>query len=143
MTSILLTNTAYRPCIGGIENSLHYIAKSYEKAGVRTLVACSDQTPSGVGRLPAREEIDGIEVRRYANLGRWINGLGLTPSGNFLQALRFLRGRPMPMPILKPQPVIMSASTASSPGSRVLGSRPSSRFPTCPSCMRCRAWRHS
>jgi glycosyltransferase involved in cell wall biosynthesis len=92
MTSILLTNTAYRPCIGGIENSLHYIAKSYEKLGVQTLVACSDQTPTGVGRLPASEVIDGIEVRRYPNLGRWTNALGLAPSGTLLQALRFLRG---------------------------------------------------
>jgi len=92
MTSILLTNTTYRPCIGGIENSLHYIAKSYQEMGVRTLVACSDQTPSGEGRLPAGEVIDGIEVRRYANLGRWINFLGLTASGNLLRARKFLRG---------------------------------------------------
>ncbi len=92
MTSILLTNSVYRPCIGGIENSLHYIATSYQRLGVEAHVVCSDQTPTGQGRLPASEVIDGVDVCRYANLGRWTNLLGLTPFGGFVQALRFLRG---------------------------------------------------
>jgi glycosyltransferase involved in cell wall biosynthesis len=86
---ILLINSVYRPSIGGIENSLHYIAKALIERGERVLVACSDHGPSG--RLPRHDSIDGVEVHRYANFGRWINFLGLTPTGDFLRARSHLR----------------------------------------------------
>ena len=71
--SILLTASRYHPWIGGIENSLRHLATTLHEMGNHAVVVCGDATPSGVGRLPARDHVDGIDVHRYRNFGRLAN----------------------------------------------------------------------
>lgn len=62
---ILLTSYYYKPHVGGIENSLYYLAKEYQKMGHEVLIVASNKhTVKGQG-LPLQETIDGIAVKRF------------------------------------------------------------------------------
>lgn len=62
---IVLTSTYYKPHYGGVENSLFYLAKEYQKAGKNVIILASDAPLSKKGRLPSSEEIEGINIVRY------------------------------------------------------------------------------
>lgn len=62
--TILITSNAYLPNIGGVENSLRYLASSYVELGFNVIVVVSDVSPSG-SKLPFKEFIDKITIYRY------------------------------------------------------------------------------
>lgn len=71
---ILLTSNAYYPNVGGIENSLYYLAKSYIELGYSVDVVISDVNSITNQKLPAYEFTDGINIHRYScysHLSSW------------------------------------------------------------------------
>ncbi|MFT6507139.1 MAG: glycosyltransferase involved in cell wall biosynthesis [Colwellia polaris] len=66
MKSILITSNAYYPNIGGIENSLRYLAQAYVKQGYRVDVVISDVNNVTDEKLAEFEELDGLNIHRYA-----------------------------------------------------------------------------
>jgi 1,2-diacylglycerol 3-alpha-glucosyltransferase len=64
--TILLTSNAYLPNIGGVENSLRYLAHSYQALGFNVVVLVSDVAQSGQA-LAAKEVIDGVTIFRYSS----------------------------------------------------------------------------
>lgn len=69
---VVLTSFYYKPHFGGVENSLYHLAVAYKKAGHEVIIACSDAAPARRKRLPAREIVDGIDVRRFKSLVPWL-----------------------------------------------------------------------
>ena len=64
MKTVLIVSNLYKPNIGGIENSLYSLAKSYLQLGYRPVICASDIHPSDV--LLAEHEVEeGIEIYRY------------------------------------------------------------------------------
>ena len=61
---IILTSTYYKPHIGGVENSLFFLADAYNKIGKKVVIVSSDKG-KGKYRLNKFELIDNIEVIRY------------------------------------------------------------------------------
>jgi 1,2-diacylglycerol 3-alpha-glucosyltransferase len=62
--TVLITSNAYFPNIGGVENSLRYLAQSYKKLGYNVIVLVSDLSPNDE-KLPFKEEQGGICIYRY------------------------------------------------------------------------------
>jgi len=65
MKSILITSNAYFPNIGGIENSLRYLASAYLKMGYRVDVVISDINDVTDQPLAQYELLDGVHIHRY------------------------------------------------------------------------------
>ena len=75
MKTVLITSNAYFPNIGGIENSLRYLARSYSKKGYKVYVVVSDINNVTTTKLPKHQKIDNIEIFRYPtehNLNRFM-----------------------------------------------------------------------
>ncbi|GGA98959.1 glycosyltransferase family 4 protein [Agarivorans gilvus] len=66
MKTVLITSNAFYPNIGGIENSLYYLAKSYLESGHKAIVVVSDVNSVNTTMLPEYEMFEGIEVYRYS-----------------------------------------------------------------------------
>jgi len=79
--TILITSNAYLPNIGGVENSLKYLAQSYKKLGYQVIVVVSDVAANGE-ELPFFEKTDGISIYRYNTFAK---ADGIT---QFFRALR-------------------------------------------------------
>ena len=79
--TILITSNAYFPNIGGVENSLRYLAQSYKKLGFNVIVAVSNIASDG-SQLPDKEVIDGITIYRYPT---YASSKGL---GKYFRAVR-------------------------------------------------------
>ncbi|QTH72582.1 glycosyltransferase family 4 protein [Pseudoalteromonas xiamenensis] len=62
---IILTSNAYYPNLGGIENSLFYLAKSFMQSGTEVDIVVSDVNGMNDEVLPRFEVIDGVNVHRY------------------------------------------------------------------------------
>jgi glycosyltransferase involved in cell wall biosynthesis len=62
--TILITSNAYFPSVGGVENSLKYLADCYLTLGYKVIIVVSDVSVQGQ-KLPAQEIINGIAVYRY------------------------------------------------------------------------------
>ena len=65
--TILLTSFSFFPNVGGIENSLRYLAKSYQCLGFNVVILVSKSCDTGE-ELADVEEIDGITVYRYNHM---------------------------------------------------------------------------
>ena len=65
--SILITSNAYFPNIGGVENSLRYLAKAYLAIGYDVDVVVSDINTVDDTPLAKDETLDGIRIHRYAS----------------------------------------------------------------------------
>ena len=65
MKSILITSNAYYPNIGGIENSLRYLATSYVAMGFHVDVVVSDVNLVTSEILTSVEEFEGVTIHRY------------------------------------------------------------------------------
>lgn len=65
MKKILITSNLYRPNIGGIENSLYFMARAYISAGYEVHLVASSINNFNNSPLPFLEEIDGIKIYRY------------------------------------------------------------------------------
>ncbi|PAW93400.1 hypothetical protein CKK33_07820 [Mucilaginibacter sp. MD40] len=61
---ILLTSYYYKPHVGGIENSIFYLAQAYQQQGHEVVIAASDAGLNNI-RLPADEMVDGFRVLRF------------------------------------------------------------------------------
>jgi len=68
--SIVITSNAFYPNIGGIENSLRYLARSYSLQGYAVSVVVSDVNSVSSDVLPAYEMLDGIDILRYNSYSR-------------------------------------------------------------------------
>ena len=66
MKSIIITSNAYHPNIGGVENSLRYLATSFTSLGYKVHVIVSDVTSSGE-KLPHYEEFEDVAIYRYTS----------------------------------------------------------------------------
>jgi 1,2-diacylglycerol 3-alpha-glucosyltransferase len=66
MKSVLITSNAYFPNVGGIENSLRYLAHAYYRKGYRVDVVVSDVNGINDRALPLYEVIEGIHIHRYS-----------------------------------------------------------------------------
>ncbi len=86
--SVTLTSNLFYPHIGGVENSLFYLAKAYEKMGYVPLVLSSDIPRPMEPRLPLNDDLSGIQVKRYA-----AGGKGLLPAviRSFFEAYKLYR----------------------------------------------------
>jgi glycosyltransferase involved in cell wall biosynthesis len=76
--SVLITSNAYFPNIGGIENSLRYLAEAYHQMGYRVDVVVSDVNTVNEDELARYECINGVHVHRYAtthDLPVWLKPL--------------------------------------------------------------------
>ncbi|ATC93404.1 glycosyltransferase family 4 protein [Pseudoalteromonas tunicata] len=62
---VLITSNAFYPNIGGVENSLLYLAKSYLKQGVSVDIVVSDVNLVNEKVLSTYEEYEGISIHRY------------------------------------------------------------------------------
>ena len=77
---VVITSNLYKPNIGGVENSLYHLAKSYLNQGLQPIIVASD-IASSESKLPEYEEVEGILVYRYAmNKSVRIVGLPLPKS---------------------------------------------------------------
>ena len=76
---VILTSSRYKPCIGGIESSLYAIGQALVSRGEQPVIVCGDDSGIRGKRLSIHERMDGLQVYRYRNPGRWTNFLGLTP----------------------------------------------------------------
>lgn len=65
MKSVVITSNAYFPNVGGIENSLRYLAKSYVEQGYRVHVVVSDVNTVSEHLLPVCEELENVRIYRY------------------------------------------------------------------------------
>lgn len=66
---ILITSNLYKPNIGGIENSLYFMAKSYIKAGFEVHIVASTLNHNDETILPLYEEREDIKIFRYPGKG--------------------------------------------------------------------------
>ncbi|XPF96127.1 glycosyltransferase family 4 protein [Colwellia sp. RE-S-Sl-9] len=62
--TIVITSNAYFPNIGGVENSLKYLAESYINLGYNVIIAISDVSNKN-HILPHKEIIDNVTIYRY------------------------------------------------------------------------------
>ena len=87
--SVTLTSNLFYPHIGGVENSLFYLAKAYKEMGYAPIVLTSDIPKSTEPRLPLTGDFDGIPVKRYAAGSR-----GLVPAvvRSIVEAYKLYRG---------------------------------------------------
>ncbi|MBE0369284.1 glycosyltransferase family 4 protein [Pseudoalteromonas aurantia] len=69
--SIILLSNAYYPNIGGIENSLYHLAKSYQKDGYHVDILVGDINLVNDRSLPSFEVLDGINVHRFGVRQPW------------------------------------------------------------------------
>jgi 1,2-diacylglycerol 3-alpha-glucosyltransferase len=67
--TILITSNAYLPNIGGVENSLRYLADSYVKMGFNVIVVVSDVSPDS-SELPFKEIYEDITIYRYSTFNK-------------------------------------------------------------------------
>ncbi|QFU23438.1 glycosyltransferase family 4 protein [Shewanella eurypsychrophilus] len=67
MKSVLITSNAYFPNIGGIENSLRYLALSYVSQGYHVDVVVSDVNSVTACSLAKYESLDGVHIHRYSS----------------------------------------------------------------------------
>jgi len=67
--TILITSNAYLPNIGGVENSLKYLAESYLHLGYKVIVVVSDVASHGAN-LPAQEKLNGVSIYRYPTFAK-------------------------------------------------------------------------
>ncbi|RUO62610.1 glycosyltransferase family 4 protein [Pseudidiomarina insulisalsae] len=72
---VALTSNLFFPHIGGVENSLLYLAKAYEELGYQPEVLTSDIPSGNQTALDAQERVRGVDVSRYEARGK-----GLMPS---------------------------------------------------------------
>ncbi len=63
---IILTSFYYKPHIGGVENSLAYLAKSGLNNDYRVILVCSDSSTNNK-RLGSYEFSEGVEIFRFRN----------------------------------------------------------------------------
>ena len=63
-------SNAYHPNIGGIENSLHHLAKSYHKLGYKVDILVGNVNQVNTRCLPEFEVLDGINVHRFGVFNR-------------------------------------------------------------------------
>lgn len=73
MSCVLLGSYYYKPHIGGVENSLHFLSQEYKRRGEKVVILVSD---AGIGksqRLLPYEEIEGIPVYRFRHFIPWIS----------------------------------------------------------------------
>ncbi|MBQ4849228.1 glycosyltransferase family 4 protein [Pseudoalteromonas sp. MMG012] len=68
---IILVSNAYYPNIGGIENSLYHLAKSYQKDGYHVDILVGDINLVNDRSLPSFEALDGINVHRFGVRQWW------------------------------------------------------------------------
>ncbi|WP_261591887.1 glycosyltransferase family 4 protein [Pseudoalteromonas holothuriae] len=69
--SIILTGNAYYPNIGGVENSLRHLAKSYLESGYHVDILVGNTNTVSEYVLPEYEVIEGISVYRFGAYGKW------------------------------------------------------------------------
>lgn len=56
----------FKPHLGGVENSLHYLSEEYVKFGYNVIIIVSDSDITKNGRLPLYEKVNNsIEIYRY------------------------------------------------------------------------------
>lgn len=65
MKSVVITSNAYFPNIGGIENSLRYLAQSYVEQGYQVHVVVSDVNTVSEQPLLEFEELESVRIYRY------------------------------------------------------------------------------
>lgn len=78
MKSVLITSNAYYPNIGGIENSLRYLAKAYVALGYQVNVVVSDLNGIDERTLAASESFEGVNIFRYSSysdMPKWLKPL--------------------------------------------------------------------
>ena len=64
---VLLVTPRYFPFMGGIETHVHEVAQRMAATGVDVTVLTTDHS----GKLPAREEVGQVTVRRARASGVW------------------------------------------------------------------------
>lgn len=69
MKKILLTSSLYKPNIGGIENSLYYMANAYADLGYEVHIVASNINNLNTDKLPRYEDLGKIKVFRYEGKG--------------------------------------------------------------------------
>lgn len=86
--SVTLTSNLFFPHIGGVENSLFYLAKAYKEMGSNPIILTSDIPRAGEPRLPLDDNFYEIPIRRYA-----AGGIGILPGvlRSFIEAFRLYR----------------------------------------------------
>lgn len=92
MKSVLITSNAYYPNIGGIENSLRYLAKAYVELGYQVNVVVSDLNAIDEQQLAASESFEGVNIFRYSSysdISKWLKPLrGLFASCAMFRLMR-------------------------------------------------------
>jgi glycosyltransferase involved in cell wall biosynthesis len=81
---ILQVAPYYAPHAGGVESHVRSIAREFARQGHEATVLTSRYSD----RLPARERLEGVEVRRLPTLGTWFNTPVVRGIGPALGALR-------------------------------------------------------
>lgn len=64
-TSVILTSNLFSPHIGGVENSLLYLAKAYQEMGYAPRILTSNIPRAGQPPLAVSEVVNGVPVERY------------------------------------------------------------------------------
>jgi glycosyltransferase involved in cell wall biosynthesis len=59
---VAMVSPRYHPLTGGVETHLHAVAPRLRERGIDVTILTTDLT----GALPPREEVDGVDVRRFA-----------------------------------------------------------------------------
>lgn len=89
---VVLASFYYLPHFGGVENSLFYLAKEFQKLGYQVIILVSDADLSKRKRLPPREVLDGIEVHRFRQFNPMIRMFALiSPMINVFRASYYLK----------------------------------------------------
>ena len=66
--NILLTSLTYKPHLGGIENSLFWLARELSKMDNKVFIIVGDKGLREGNNLPKYENIDGIDVYRFKRI---------------------------------------------------------------------------
>lgn len=64
--TVILASNAYYPNLGGVENSLFFLAKAYKTLGYHCVIVVSDVNSFNNKPLPLYEVMDGVEVYRFS-----------------------------------------------------------------------------
>lgn len=86
--SVILTSNLFSPHIGGVENSLLYLAKAYQEMGYEPRILTSNIPRAGQAPLALSESVNGTAVERYEAQGK---GMAPTVIRSFNNALKLYR----------------------------------------------------
>lgn len=68
MKVIIFANLTYKPIIGGVENSLHYMSQSALEMGYESVIYVSDLSKNKNERLPLFERNNRINIYRFRKI---------------------------------------------------------------------------